>query len=154
MLDPWAGTGQIKRALALQGVPVLDNDLNPAHATDLHLDALQPEFYQSALTSSSLDAVVTSPWFTVLDLALPLAVAAARQVACVHVPGLYVTDAHPNRSAYLLSLMRAGRLHILWNLPKGPMGRRCGWLIVFATPALRKLLVPQGAVSAPFSLAS
>jgi hypothetical protein len=154
VVDPWAGTGQVKRTLAEHQVPVLDNDLNPAHPADLHEDALQPAFYSRNSKHRAMEAIVTSPWFTVLDLALPLAVAAARCVTCVHVPGPFITDAHPNRNTYLLSLMRADRLHILWNLPKGPVGRRCGWLIVFATPALKKLLVHQGAVSAPFSFAT
>ena len=103
----------------------------------------------------TVDAIVTSPWFTVLDLALPLAAAHARTVACVHVPGHYVTDAHPNRVAYLLSLMQAGRLHILWNLPKGPSGRRCGWLIVFTNSWMRdKLIRPERRLTAPFSFAT
>jgi hypothetical protein len=153
VLDPWAGTSQIKRTLSTQQIPVVTNDLNPENQADLHEDALQPEFYRRRAADCYMDAIVTSPWFTVLDLALPLAVSAAHRVACVHVPGQFVVDAHANRSAYLLSLMRAGRLHILWNLPKGPMGRRCGWLIVFATSALRDLMIPQSAVSAPFSFA-
>ena len=64
----------------------------------------------------------------------------------------YVTDAHPARAAYLKTLIEQGRMHILWNLPKGPMGRRCGWLIVFASAALRHVLVrPERRMSAPFS---
>lgn len=144
VLDPWAGTGVIKREPGRHGVPVLDNDLNPAHAADLHDDALQPVFYRRASTLAPVDAVIASPWFTVLDLALPLAVAAARVVTCMHVPGHYITDAHPIRARYLADLMSAGRVHILWNLPKGPMGRRCGWLLVFASPHAKQLLMRAG----------
>jgi hypothetical protein len=46
------------------------------------------------------DAVVTSPWFAALDLALPLLVhnlsfflSAVDTVACIHVPGHYFTSA-------------------------------------------------------------
>jgi hypothetical protein len=110
--------------------------------------------YERAARTRALDAIVASPWFTVLDLALPLAVHFARSVACVHVPGHYVTDAHPNRAAYLQTLMAAGRLHILWNLPKGPSGRRCGWLLVFASNELHERLIrPECRLAAPFSLA-
>jgi hypothetical protein len=154
VLDPWAGNGMIKVELGKSGVPVVDNDINPTHTTDLHMDALQPAFYQHVATLCAIDAVVASPWFTVLDLALPLAIAAARTVACVHVPGHYITDAHPIRARYLAALMAADRLHVLWNLPKGPMGRRCGWLLVFATPALKSLIMRKGSMpSAPFSYA-
>jgi hypothetical protein len=144
-LDPWAGSGTIKQALSKHGVPVFDNDLNPGRPTDMHEDALQPAFYRKARTLAEIDAVVTSPWFTVLDFALPLAVSAARMVACVHVPGHYVTDAHRARASYLAALMDAGRMHIMWNLPKGPMGRRCAWLLVFAKPQLKNMLIRKDA---------
>ncbi len=143
VLDPWAGDGAIRRELSKTGVPVVDNDLNPERPTSMHGDALQPDFYRAVETRAPVDAVVTSPWFAILDLALPLAVSAARVVACVHVPGHYVSDAHPARAKYLAALMRAGRLHILWNLPKGPMGRRCAWLLVFASPLIKKCLVSK-----------
>jgi len=154
VLDPWAGTGCTRTVLSPLGTPVLCNDLNPGASADSHADALQPAFYQHAQRHHTIDAIVTSPWFTVLDLALPLAVLHARTVACVHVPGHYVTDAHPNRVAFLLSLMQAGRLHILWNLPKGPSGRRCGWLLVFASSHLRERLIrSERRLAAPFSFA-
>lgn len=155
VLDPWAGTGVIKQELGRTGVRVIDNDINPRYSTDLHMDALQPALYAHAATRCAIDAVVSSPWFAVLDLALPLAIAAARTVACVHVPGHYVTDAHPIRAQYLAALMAADRLHVLWNLPMGPMGRRCGWLIVFATPALKRALTRTSSMpTAPFSYAT
>ena len=130
------------------------SDLSRLHAVPRHADALQPGFYRRAQAEQAIDAVVTSPWFAALDLALPLAVLAARAVACVHVPGHYITDAHPARVHYLRELMREGRLHVLWNLPKGPMGRRCGWVIVFATPQLANWLIrPARRLAAPFSFA-
>lgn len=154
VLDPWAGTGCVRAVLGPHGIPVLCNDLNPDSRAELHADALQPAFYRHVQRHHTVDAIVTSPWFTMLDLALPLAVAHARTVACVHVPGHYVTDAHPNRAAFLLSLMQAGRLHVLWNLPKGPSGRRCGWLIVFANDGLpSKLIRRERQLAAPFSFA-
>jgi hypothetical protein len=154
VLDPWAGTGRVKEVLHPRGACVLDNDLDASTPAALHADALQPTFYTCISQTRTIDAVVTSPWFTVLDLALPLAVHYTRTLVCMHVPGHYVTDAHPIRASYLQSLMRQDRLHILWNLPKGPMGRRCGWLIIFATAALRDVLVrPTHRAAAPFSFA-
>ena len=152
VLDPWVGTGTVARVLESMGVTTRTNDLNPSRKAHTHLDALQPGLYRSTARQVSIDGVITSPWFAVLDIALPLAVLAARTVACVHVPGHYVTDAHPARCAYLKGLMAQGRLHILWNLPKGAMGRRCGWLLVFASSTLRDLLInPERRLSAPFS---
>ena len=154
VLDPWAGTGCVRAVLSPLGTPVLCNDLSPNSHAELHADALQPAFYRQVQRHHTIDAIVTSPWFTVMDLALPLAVAHARTVVCVHVPGHYVTDAHPNRAAFLLSLMQDGRLHVLWNLPKGPSGRRCGWLIVFANRWLPSKLIRRGRqLAAPFSFA-
>lgn len=154
ILDPWAGGCTIRQVLAASGLAVVDNDLNPSSPALWHADALQPAFYARAAARMRIGAIVTSPWFSTLDLALPLAVAAARMVACVHVPGYFITDAHPNRAAYLRSLMQEGRLHVLWNLPKGPMGRRCGWLLIFASAKVKQLLLrADGLVSGSFSLA-
>jgi hypothetical protein len=153
-VDPWTGTGTIARLLGQRGMHVRTNDIAFVHKAHTHADALQPAFYRAASSKMGIDAIITSPWFTALDIALPLAVLASRVVACMHVPGHYVTDAHPARADYLRGLMREGRLHLLWNLPRGPMGRRCGWLIVFAHASLRKLLIkPERRLSAPFSLA-
>ena len=154
IMDPWAGTCTVQRVFERHQLAVQSSDLSRLHAVPRHADALQPGFYRRAQAEQAIDAVVTSPWFAALDLALPLAVLAARAVACVHVPGHYITDAHPARVHYLRELMREGRLHVLWNLPKGPMGRRCGWVIVFATPQLANWLIrPERRLAAPFSFA-
>jgi hypothetical protein len=152
ILDPWAGTGSVKSVCTKAGLPVVDNDINPASPARWHKNALLPSFYVQAAQRMAIGAVVTSPWFAVLDMALPLAAAAARSVACVHVPGHYLTDAHPSRVAFLRHLMQEGRVHFLWNLPKGPSGRRCCWIMVFSSPALMQLLVKTEELdSAPVS---
>ena len=48
--------------------------------------------------------MVTSPWFAVLDIAVPLAVMASRVVACVHVPSYYLTDMTESRARYFRKL--------------------------------------------------
>jgi hypothetical protein len=141
ILDPWAGTGSVKLSFAGAGLPVVDNDINPRSPARWHENALQPSFYLRVAQRVSIGAVVTSPWFAVLDLALPLAASAAQSVACVHAPGHYLTDAHPSRVAYLRRLMQENRIHFLWNLPKGPSGRRCCWILIFASAAHMKLLL-------------
>ncbi len=96
------------------------------------------------LAGAPFDAVVTSPWFSVLDVALPLLVDAARVVACVHVPGHYLSSGPLPRFAYLQSLQRQGRLLILYGLPRGPTGWRCAWLVVFRSAAIKRALLLPG----------
>ena len=155
VIDPWSGLGTVAQGFARHGIRVHTNDVEPARAADTHMDALQPGFYRMSRARVGLDAVVTSPWFATLDLALPLAVLAARTAACIHVPGHYITDAHPARATYLMRLIGEGRLHMLCNLPKGAMGRRCVWIIIFASSALKDVLVrPTRRLAAPVSFAS
>ena len=144
LLDPWSGSGGIAADFGAAQVQVSTNDINPRYPAETHCDALYPSYYRQVAKRMGLDAIVTSPWFAVLDLALPLAVMAARSVACVHVPGHYVTDAHPRRRSYLQSLMSEGRLHVLFLGNKGPLGRRCLWLLMFADRTTKeRLLLPQ-----------
>jgi len=144
VFDPWSGTGGVPLALRAKSLSVVCNDINVRHVADFHLDALQPVTYRKVEhVHGRPDAIVCSPWFRVLDLALPLAVMFAGLVACVHVPGHYVTNAHPARLAWLRRLRDAGRLALLLGLPRGATGQRCLWLVVFKDVATRKLLMPR-----------
>ena len=151
VLDPWCGTQGIAATLRAHGLSVLTNDINPSHPADSHGDALQPSFYSALAAQGLVDVVVTSPRFILADLALPLAVHFAKVAACMHLPGHYLTDAHPARLSWLRALHAAGRLHVVLGLPKGPLGRRCMWVVVLASPGLRKRLLP-GAGPAALSL--
>ena len=140
VLDPWSGTGTVARVLKKEGLPVLRNDISGRHEAERHEDALQPGFYRRVKEAWHYDAIVGSPWFSVLDLTLPLAVCFAPLVA-FHVPGDYVTNAPPIRREYLRALQGEGRLALLVGLPRGRVGRRCLWLVVFASRALRERLL-------------
>ena len=148
MLDPWSGTQGIASTLRAHGLPVFTNDINPSHPADSHSDALQPSFYSALAARSMADVVVASPRFLLADLALPLAVRFARVAVCMHLPGHYLTDAHPARLRWLRCLHAAGRLHVIMGLPKGPLGRRCIWLVVLASASLRKRLLLGAGTSA------
>jgi hypothetical protein len=89
---------------------VFANDLSVVHPADAQLDACQPASYAALvrLAGALFDAIVTSPWFSVLDVALPLLVDAARVVACVHVPGHYLSSGPRPRFAYLQSFAASG----------------------------------------------
>ena len=119
---------------------MLRNDISGRHEAERHEDALQPGFYRQVKEFWHYDAIVGSPWFSVLDLALPLAVCFAPLVAFPG-PGDYVTNAPPIRREYLRALQGEGRLALLVGLPRGRVGRRCLWLVVFASRALRERLL-------------
>ena len=150
VLDPWSGTGTVARVFRQKGYMTYRNDVFEGHEAERHEDALQPGFYRRVQDVWSYDAIVASPWFAMLDLALPLAVSFAPVVA-FHVPGHYVTDAHDVRRGYLQSLAKAGRLALIMGLPRGRMGKRCMWVVVFASRCLRKqMLRTSEAVDGPW----
>ena len=117
---------------------VRSNDINP-HMPGVHtcIDALQPASY-ATWQRAGLDCVIRSPFFSMMDMALPLAVQHSRQAVCMHVAASYYTDATDQRLAYLGALKAAGRLFVIFHLPRGPIGRRCGWLVIFASSGLAK----------------
>jgi hypothetical protein len=146
VLEPFNGTGTITKMLRAAGLTVHSNDLSLARDAHLHSDALQPRFYTTIERTAQLqlDAIVTSPWFAVLDVALPLIVAAARVVACIHVPGHYISNGVEPRHAYLRQLQREGRLLVLFGLPRAATGWRCAWLIVFKSAAVKQRIMKAG----------
>lgn len=86
VLDPFSGSGIINTCfIEKYNRPVMCNDLNPIYGT-CHLDALQPHFYKNF--AQGFDAIVTSPWFSTMDMALTMIISAAKKVACIHVPGI------------------------------------------------------------------
>jgi hypothetical protein len=138
LMDPFAGTCGIVDVLAAAGYVVSTNDLNPTHGTVLSQDALQPKFYKG----KSVDIFITSPYFAVLDLALPLLVRFAKVAVMVHVPGHYLYDPTEPRQRFFHSLV--DRMAVILGLPKGPLGRRCAWLIVASSAeVLQTLLVDK-----------
>eukprot|EP00877_Chromochloris_zofingiensis_P000866 jgi/Chrzof1/10780/Cz05g11270.t1 len=143
IVDPFSGTGTIKQQFSKAGYTVSTNDISTAHTADQHADATQPSYYQTLSAADSLHAVVTSPWFTVLDIVLPLAVLCATRVVCMHVPGSYLTSAPVPRLRYLQGLQQSGRLMVIMGLPRGPVGRKCVWLVVFKNAWDKQRMIKQ-----------
>ena len=144
IVDLWAGQNSIQQAFKQCGYSVITNDLNSAAATDYHLDALQPATYQQLQQKHGLDAIVISPWFALLDLALPLAVAHASWVVCCHVPGHYIFSPTEPRRRWLQTLLQQQRLHLLMGLPRSNMGMRCLWVVIANTSSmLEQLIKPE-----------
>ena len=144
-LDPFSGAGSIAAFFSSMGYAVFQNDLDIRWSlAETHADALQPAFYQA----NPAQVIVTSPPFGVLDVAVPLLAMAASAVACIHVPGHYITSATRPRQQWLHELCKQGRLHILMGLERGPMGRKCAFLLVFATAGIKKQMLRA---TSPFS---
>ena len=148
VLDPWAGEGVTRSALGdLVAVALSDLRqrrgirLQPLHALANALESSDLNNLEACL--GPFTGIVASPWFAFLDVALAAAVSVGYQFVAFHVPGHYLTSAHPSRASYLQRVAEEGRLLILSNLPRASFGGRCGWLIIFKTPELRRLLVTQ-----------
>ena len=138
VLDPFSGAGTVAGVIGRHmKVPVITNDIHSVWDRVMFKeDALQPGFYRRHPAT----AIITSPWFAILDFAVALAVLHVPVVA-MHVPGHWLTSAPLPRQHYLRSLQAQGRLHLIMGLPRSPMGHRCMWLLVFATQQLKEQMV-------------
>ena len=143
VLDPWAGTCTIEAVLSkFYGAAVLSNDYNPASPAPFHLDSLRAESYdqfcaEASKRGSYLGAIVCSPHWALMDVALPLALQAAAHVVCLHVSSQFFETYPARRRAFMDSYARAGlRLDI--NLAQKNTSSTSGkWVILFKTPADR-----------------
>jgi hypothetical protein len=145
IVDTFSGGSTIKRIFKQESdVQVLCNDVDSGVDAYYHMDALQPSTYIKIKKEYGLDAVIISPTFAFLDLALPLAVLHAEQLVCCHVPGHYFTCAPSARFEWMRQLQEQKRLHVLAGLPIGPSHRRCLWLIIFKSEAIKRVLLRPG----------
>ena len=126
---------------------MFSNDLNPLQGAAVSEDALQPSFYEN----HPAEFYVTSPYFAVLDIALPLMLRFATVAVMVHVPGHYLFDPTEPRQRFFQSLV--GRMAVLAGLPKGPLGRRCAWLVIsVSSKVLRDLFDHDGSLPLVYGL--
>ena len=145
IVDTFSGGSTIKRVFKQESnVQVLCNDVDSGVEAYYHMDALQPSTYIKIKREYGLDAVIISPTFAFLDLALPLAVLHAEQLVCCHVPGHYFTCAPSARFEWMRQLQEQKRLHVLAGLPIGPSHRRCLWLLIFKSEAIKRVLLRPG----------
>ena len=142
--DVWSGTGTIPRYFQRMGHTVVANDICERYPAEFHEDALQPSLYRRLKAKGLCDAIVTSPWFKMADLAAPLAAEFCDRLACLHLPGTFIVDAPEARAVWLAQLKAEGRLFTVLSLPPGPVGHRCIWLCVFKNRALRDAMVRPG----------
>ena len=70
VLEPFSGTGQISRAIAVLGHEVITNDINLQDPTHHHLDLYYPNNWNELPNPSW---VITNPPFILVDRVIPLA---------------------------------------------------------------------------------
>eukprot|EP00873_Tetraselmis_striata_P028787 jgi/Tetstr1/449051/TSEL_036266.t1 len=142
---------------------LINNDFNPVYQTEMCEDALESFVYQCArdvtatvamttmitttmtttmmTTQPRLEApfiVVTSPWFQLLDLALPI-MASCADILFVQVPIFYIAQGPSPRMQWLRHLGDCGRLHIIaGDMQRNRTTRRTLWLAVFRDNELRE----------------
>jgi hypothetical protein len=148
VFDPWAGCGSVMAALEPWGAMVITNDIDVRHGCHLSGDALGDVVYETAWGGRHVAApgrvrcIVTSPWFGLLDLAIPVMLRHAA-VVCVQVPHTFLADGPQPRLLWLQTLADAGRLHVVVGAgPRNPVvGRRALWLVVFRSNTVRQRLI-------------
>jgi hypothetical protein len=154
--DPWAGAGSTRYALGrltrVCSTDILHREvfsgLNDVHGkAPLHAlaNALEPSDTSTVLsTFGPFTGIVSSPWFAYLDLGLCAAMSLNASFVAFHVPGHYFSSATPPRAKFLQRLSNEGRLFVSANLPRGALGKRCAWIVIFASQAVRdRILRPQ-----------
>jgi hypothetical protein len=142
--DMWSGSRTIGLTLAKYGIKTVSNDLDSAKEADYHLDALQPSSYRTIASKEpgSMSLIVSSPWFSLMDLAAPLAVMQAGSLACLHVSSSYLGSPVEPRAQWAASLARQGRLHVVKGVEANrSLKRKCAWLVIAKTPELLKQLL-------------
>ncbi|KAJ9504506.1 hypothetical protein QJQ45_030417 [Haematococcus lacustris] len=126
LLDPCTTTPIIISGLVLQPL-----------SSQPHL-SLSPAAYRAQLQQQPIDAIISSPDPTVLDLLLPLAVIYAHSLVCMLVPHAYLSDAPPARFRWIQQLKQAERLlHV--TCPS--LGSGMGWIMVFSSKGQKRHLL-------------
>eukprot|EP00873_Tetraselmis_striata_P045115 jgi/Tetstr1/465379/TSEL_010065.t1 len=138
---------------------LINNDFNPMYQAEMCEDALESFVYQCArdvtatvatttmttttmTTQPRLEApfvVVTSLWFQLLDMALPI-MASCTDILFVQVPILYIAQGPSPRMQGLRHLGDCGRLHIIaGDMQRNRTTRRSTlWLAIFRDNELRE----------------
>ena len=139
VLDPFSGNGSTRYQFAArftnQNIQVISSDSDITAGAAHCGNALEPAFLSRLREEyGSIDIIITSPWFRLLDLAIPILFRYARQGIFIHVPGHYLSNMPTARRNWFRSM--APRLRIISDMPVGLIGRRCAWLCIFKTEAI------------------
>ena len=141
-LDPFSGNGSTgyqfaARFRAQKNFTTISSDADPAAGAAHHGNALEPAFLSRLREEyGSIDVIVTSPWFRLLDPAIPILFRHAKFGIFIHVPGHYLSNMPAARRNWFRST--APRVRIIADMPVGLIGRRCAWVCIFKTEAIIK----------------
>ena len=155
IFDPWAGTLSIESVLSkYHGARVISNDFNPASPAQFHMDALRSATYDLAETyaqeqGSSIGAIVTSPHWRLLDMAMPLAIQRAASVVCFHVGAQFFDSAPARRRQFWQKLSDENRRVDVQLSQRNTASGTSRWLIVFKTEAEKRRLCKRTTGSFP-----
>jgi hypothetical protein len=142
VLEPWADGDGVYRAFAERGMHAWTCNAVEGSGAHFCMDPVQPGTYRALKERGvCLEAIVSSPWFSVLDVALPLAVRYASVVACVRVPMHYVSNAPEARRRWLNALLEQGRLLLITGIPASLTGQVYTWLVVFSGQLARRRML-------------
>ena len=142
--DPWAGLGSIERCLKTKrkGIVVFSSDRSPIYWWDDKTDALSQAVVQ-AIDYRKVDVVICSPWYAVLDLAIPLLMGSNAKAFFLHVPSHYLTNMPQPRRQFMAGLLDQGRVEAHMCREIGPLGRRCTWLLIFRSAYWRTVMMKR-----------
>jgi hypothetical protein len=154
VLDPHCGTGTTRRELQpWLCAKIILSDIDVAVEADDHGDALDRTYMNSLCRKYGfIDAIVTSPRFDYLDLALPVLVETARLAVLCHVPTSYLFNPPDGRQVWLNRLAQEGRLHVIVINCTSKMGWRCAWMCIFKNAHLKELLLKKHVPTETFSV--
>ena len=138
-LIPWKAGPAIHNALVSKGVRVTQGQFSDP------CEPLSTAFYEAVKQQAvNVESVFLSAAGAPLDLAIPAAVRFARSFVVARVPASYVTGADEVRIQWLKSLQQQDRLFV-FRCPFGEADVEVFlWLLVFATPGLKRLVVKKG----------
>jgi hypothetical protein len=155
VFDPWAGTLSVEAVLSKHhNSRVISSDFNPASPAQFHMDALRRETYifaqdEAHSQRSYLGAIVTSPHWKLLDVAMPLAIDHAACVTCIHVGAQFFDTAPSRRRQFCQKLSDEERRLDIQLSDRNTASGTSRWIIIFKSKADKLRLCKQSRGSFP-----
>lgn len=138
VVDPFGEYGAVSAGLVTAGIGVITG----AQVAPSPFNPLSHASYEHLSQQAPIEAIVSAPWPSLLDLTLPLFTSHATRMVCCLVPVAFVTNAHAPRRAWLRKLQQEDRL--LFVHLQQPLQDQQGttisymWLVIFSSAAVRK----------------